>query len=63
MMAKLSLTGIAAFALCLAAGAAAAQDPDWPCEQVLQPQLSVGCHVGRARPHGGAGRAGRMTRR
>jgi hypothetical protein len=42
MMAKLSLTGIAAFALCLAAGAAAAQDQDWPCEQVLQPQLSVG---------------------
>jgi hypothetical protein len=42
MMAKLSLTGMAAFALCLAAGAAAAQDKDWPCEQVLQPQLSVG---------------------
>jgi len=42
MMAKLSLTGMAAFALCLAAGAAAAQDQDWPCEQVLQPQLSVG---------------------
>jgi len=42
MMAKLSLTGLAAFALCLAAGAAAAQDPDWPCDQVLQPQLSVG---------------------
>jgi hypothetical protein len=33
---------MAAFALCLAAGAAAAQDPDWPCDQVLQPQLSVG---------------------
>jgi hypothetical protein len=42
MMAKLSLTGMAAFALCLAAGTAAAQDKDWPCEQVLQPQLSVG---------------------
>jgi hypothetical protein len=42
MMARLSLTGMAAFALCLAAGAAAAQDKDWPCEQVLQPQLSVG---------------------
>ena len=42
MMAKLSLTGIAAIALCLAAGAAAAQDKDWPCEQVLQPQLSIG---------------------
>ncbi|HEY8014914.1 MAG TPA: hypothetical protein VIE35_03750 [Dongiaceae bacterium] len=41
-MAKLSLTGIAAIALCLAAGAAAAQDKDWPCEQVLQPQLSIG---------------------
>ena len=42
MMAKLSLTGLAAFALCLTAGAAVAQDKDWPCEQVLQPQLSVG---------------------
>lgn len=48
MKAGLPLTGIMMLGLCLAGGRASAQaqpqtqGQDWPCEQVLQPQLSIG---------------------